>query len=229
METRPDAVDPPSAADLAISQMLRRWAPNLDAHRDPRSVTFVWSGESRSARPARKTSLFGKPTFGGPTETKKPGPSLLQVASPVWRGSPVRLRLPVCSRWLTGLLSGSPPTDTRPQARAKLGKEISNEIAPPAQAFFRFFSASANGRKREVNLLPCKRNFRDREGSCRAWRWQSARAAARPLELLGRACRPGMTEGRFPPPCRIAKTRLLVGPSRAAGRRHRSHQRRPRA
>jgi hypothetical protein len=41
-------------------------------------------------------------------ETKKPGPSLLQVASPVWRGSPVRLRLPVLFRRLTGLLSGSP-------------------------------------------------------------------------------------------------------------------------
>src|SRR5258708_31941565 len=147
METRPDAVDPPSAADLTISQMLRRWAPNLDARRDPRSMTIVWRGKSRSARPARKTSLFGKPTFGGPTETKKPGPSLLQVASPVWRGSPVRLRLSVCSRWLTGLLSGSPPTDTRPQARAKLGKEISTQITPSAQAFFRFFSTPAGGRR----------------------------------------------------------------------------------
>lgn len=41
------------------------------------SAAFDWNGESRSARPARKTSLFGKPAFGGPTETKKPGPSLL--------------------------------------------------------------------------------------------------------------------------------------------------------
>jgi hypothetical protein len=41
-------------------------------------IAIVWKGiGSRSARPARKTSLFGKPTFGGPTETKKPGPSLL--------------------------------------------------------------------------------------------------------------------------------------------------------
>ena len=41
------------------------------------SAAFDWNGKSRSARPARKTSLFGKPAFGGPTETKKPGPSLL--------------------------------------------------------------------------------------------------------------------------------------------------------
>src|SRR5205085_4414359 len=45
------------------------------------------------------------------------------------RGAPVRLRLPVAGarkrdlflRRLSGLLSGCPPTDTRPQARAKLG------------------------------------------------------------------------------------------------------------
>jgi hypothetical protein len=41
------------------------------------SAAFDWKGDSRSARPARKTSLFGKSAFGGPTETKKPGPSLL--------------------------------------------------------------------------------------------------------------------------------------------------------
>lgn len=37
---------------------------------------------------------------------------------------------------LSGLLSGCPPTDTRPQARAKLGKGGIRVIAPPMQVFF---------------------------------------------------------------------------------------------
>ena len=74
-----------------------------------------------TARPARKTSLFMTLTFGGSAETKKPGPSLLQVAIPLGRGSPVSLRLPVCNWCSSDLLFGITPTDTRPQARAKVG------------------------------------------------------------------------------------------------------------
>jgi hypothetical protein len=82
-------------------------------------VAIVWKGGFPSARPARKTSLFGKPTFGGSTETKKARSVVaLSRDPPQRRGSPVRLRLPVYLRRFTGLLSGSPPTDTRPQARA---------------------------------------------------------------------------------------------------------------
>ena len=71
----------------------------------------------------------------GRQRPKKPGPSLLQVASPVWRGSPVRLRLPVFQGRLTGLLSRSPPTDTRPQARAYWATSLFVRIAPRRKGF----------------------------------------------------------------------------------------------
>src|ERR1700687_395793 len=57
------------------------------------------------------------------------------------RGAPVRLRLPVTGArkqalpWrLSGLLSGCPPTDTRPQARAKLGEQTNMRIRGRTQA-----------------------------------------------------------------------------------------------
>src|SRR5271170_6780234 len=96
---------------------------------------IVWKGGSPSARPARKTSLFGRRPLEGRQRPKKPGPSLLQVASPVWRGSPVRLRLPVFQGRLTGLLSRSPPTDTRPQARAYWARRLFVRIAPERKGF----------------------------------------------------------------------------------------------
>lgn len=89
-----------------------------------------------TARPARKTSLFMTLTFGGPTETKKPGPSLLQVAIPLGRGSPVSLRLPVFNWCSSGLLSGITPTDTRPQARAKVGEGRDTLFTPRCKCFF---------------------------------------------------------------------------------------------
>src|ERR1700735_2091815 len=57
---------------------------------------------------------------------------------------PVRLRLPVAGarkkrvflRRLSGLLSGCPPTDTRPQARAKLGDFANKLLRRAAQAFW---------------------------------------------------------------------------------------------
>src|SRR5271155_101290 len=84
-------------------------------------MAFVWKGKPPSARPATRLAPLHHPTFDKVGRTKKPGPSLLQAASPARRGSPVRLRLSVPLRRLTGLLSGSPSTDTRPQARARLG------------------------------------------------------------------------------------------------------------
>ncbi len=77
--------------------------------------------DSRSARPARKTSLFGTPDLeAGRDEKARSVVALSRVPRLAgFAGSPPAVGL---YRWLTGLLSGSPPTDTRPQARAKLGK-----------------------------------------------------------------------------------------------------------
>src|SRR5438132_3028884 len=41
-----------------------------------------------------------------------------------------------CSGRLSGLLSGCPPTDTRPQARANLGKSAHKSVCTFVQAFF---------------------------------------------------------------------------------------------
>ena len=108
------------------------------------------------ARQDRQASSVSRP-LEGRQRPKKPGPSLLQVASPVWRGAPVCLRLPVFSRRLTGLLSRSPPTDTRPQARAYWAKRYLFESCGNARGFLRVrqsFSAasrSANAWRRRVS------------------------------------------------------------------------------
>ena len=112
-----------------------------------RSEPSFGQGKVPSARPARKTSLFGRRPLEGRQRPKKPGPSLLQVASPVWRGSPVRLRLPVFQGRLTGLLSRSPPTDTRPQARAYWAKYYLCESRVGARGFF---ALEANNFAREA-------------------------------------------------------------------------------
>ncbi|MEK4035488.1 hypothetical protein WOC76_06120 [Methylocystis sp. IM3] len=61
----------------ANDPVMRRWLFGTQTdtrasacRHDPISHRLEGEG-SLSARPARKTSLFGKPTFGGPTETKK--------------------------------------------------------------------------------------------------------------------------------------------------------------
>ena len=94
------------------------------------------------ARQDRQASSVSRP-LEGRQRPKKPGPSLLQVASPVWRGAPVCLRLPVFRGRLTGLLSRSPPTDTRPQARAYWAFRYLCESFLNARDFFaprQFFS-----------------------------------------------------------------------------------------
>jgi hypothetical protein len=82
---------------------------------------FDWIGlESRSPRPARKTSLFDAPAYpAGSDEKARSVVALSRVPRLAgFTGSP-----PAAGprRRVTGLLSGSPPTGTRPQARAKLG------------------------------------------------------------------------------------------------------------
>ena len=77
-------------------------------------------------------------------------------------------------RRLSGLLSGCPPIDTRPQARAKLGKQQNNRFRSQSQAFYRAATRDvpAHARYRYVNAS--------------AWslaaRLASRRRSAEPLE-----------------------------------------------
>ena len=99
-------------------------------------MAFAWNGMiSRSARPARKTSLFGTPDLEtGRDEKARSVVALSRVPRLAgFAGSPPAVGL---YRWLTGLLSGSPPTDTRPQARAKLGKAEDMKFRPHYKYFF---------------------------------------------------------------------------------------------
>ena len=150
LETRREVVDPPtrppadSGDDFEKAVDERPQAVSCCAVAKTRSSLHMklkrsqpsfGRGNIPSARPARKTSLFGRRPLEGRQRPKKPGPSLLQAASPVWRGAPVRLRLPAFQGRLTGLLSRSPPTDTRPQARAYWANDYLFESRLGARGF----------------------------------------------------------------------------------------------
>jgi hypothetical protein len=102
---------------------------------EPFRVAYVTDEETSSARPARRTSLFGNPTFGGSAGDQKsplrrcfkPRPLVENERKPVasdrrsWCGvDPLRFLTlwGLRPRRLSGLLSGCPPTGTQPQARA---------------------------------------------------------------------------------------------------------------
>jgi len=61
-----------------LVNLLQRAQPPLDAVRVALLSVLPWSGlgRSRSARPARRTSLFSHPALA-PAVPKKPAPSLL--------------------------------------------------------------------------------------------------------------------------------------------------------
>src|ERR1700691_1013583 len=78
--------------------MLRRGHWTSQASARGAFAAIVWRGKSLPhARQDRQASSVRRP-LEGRQRPKKPGPSLLQVASPVWRGAPVCLRLPVFSK-----------------------------------------------------------------------------------------------------------------------------------
>ena len=78
--------------------MLRRSRSRRGRAPSATLTAIVWRGKSLPhARQDRQASSVSRP-LEGRQRPKKPGPSLLQVASPVWRGTPVRLRLPVFAR-----------------------------------------------------------------------------------------------------------------------------------
>src|SRR5580704_7436544 len=99
-------------------------------------MAIAWIGmRSRSARPARKTSLFGKPALeAGRDEKARSVVALSRVPRLAgFAGSPPAVGP---NERLTGLLSGSPPTDTRPQARAKMGRCRNRENRGEHKSFF---------------------------------------------------------------------------------------------
>jgi hypothetical protein len=154
--------------------------------RSDETKAIVWT-RNPSARPARETSLFDRRPLEGLQRPKKPGPSLLQAASPVWRGAPVRLRLPVFRGRFAGLLSGSPPTDTRPQARAYWANAYLVESRVDARGFSRVgrtFSVDGS----DARLIEQQRPDR-LDGSLR-FRWRSFREFDVSHATAGADCEP---------------------------------------
>ncbi len=112
VETQSVSVDPPPRPRVSRStrlksrdrrashdQMLRRGRLGLAGQKPAPLSQPSFGGEESlpHARQDRQASSVSRP-LEGQRRPKKPGPSLLQVASPVWRGAPVRLRLPVFAR-----------------------------------------------------------------------------------------------------------------------------------
>ena len=102
-----------------------------------RSQPSFGRGNVPSARPARKTSLFGRRPLEGRQRPKKPGPSLLQVASPVGRGSPVRLRLPVLTGAVDWPLVQIPADRHATTGTCVLGKGLFVRIEARRKGFLR--------------------------------------------------------------------------------------------
>ena len=122
--------DPARARCCAVATKAARLTPSATSW-----PSFGGEHSLPHARQDRLASSVSRP-LEGRRRPKKPGPSLLQVASPVGRGAPVCLRLPVLRGRLTGLLSRSPPTDTRPQARAYWANDYLFESRLSARGFF---------------------------------------------------------------------------------------------
>src|ERR1700688_3575100 len=87
---------------------------------------LVGSDPARTPGNEGQASSVFAPAGGQPAETKK-------ARSVVALSGDPRFFIP----WrLSGLLSGYLPTDTRPQARAKLGKNANRAFGTAAQHFF---------------------------------------------------------------------------------------------
>jgi len=137
---RPTPFPRDRASQIVRDLMLRRWTRPPWTKRKPPSkafMAFAWNGiGSPSARPARKTSLFGKSALEADRDEKARSVVALSRVPRLagFAGSPPAVG-PFFRR-LTGLLSGSPPTDTRPQARAKLGNRKICRFVANTRAFF---------------------------------------------------------------------------------------------
>ena len=138
--------EPIGLGAFASDQMLRR---RTCSSRQQIAVccimAFAWNGDwSRSARPARKTSLFGTPGMeSGRDEKARSVVALSRVPRLAgFAGSPPAADF---YQWLTGLLSGSPLFDTRPQARAIWAARKIGRSADITSVFFEFSNALGCG------------------------------------------------------------------------------------
>ena len=155
LETRTVNVDPPPRPSTKLrataesrqarrreGQMLRRGHDRR--RRSKPSAEFraiVWKGDSLPhARQDRQASSVSRP-LEGRQRPKKPGPSLLQVASPVGRGAPVCLRLPVFSRAVNWPLVQIPADRHTTTGTCVLGNR---GIGPNGAIYKHYFRAGQN-------------------------------------------------------------------------------------
>ena len=122
--------------------VMRRWPIRREKTRAQTHVVRVrtaidWKGKSLSARPARKTSLFGKSAFGGPTETKK-ARSVVALS----RDPPLRAEFagsPPAAGFCTDGLPASCPDPRRPthdHRHVRFGQNCRYALSPRTQAVF---------------------------------------------------------------------------------------------
>ena len=169
VETRPVGVDPPPRPHASRStrlesrgrrasrdQMLRRGRLGLAGQKPAPLSQPSFGGEESlpHARQDRQASSVSRP-LEGRQRPKKPGPSLLQVASPVWRGAPVRLRLPVFARAVDWPLVQIPADRHTTTGTCVLGKTVICANRPQMQAVFSTGAALFRRcRKRVINDPP---------------------------------------------------------------------------
>ena len=128
-----DDGDPPAKA--SGNQLLRR------SHQAPSPRAPAFNGHRLDEKPRpharqeRQASLIANLWRAG-RDQKSPVRRCFKPRPPFGRGAPVRLRLPIFQGRLTGLLSRSPPTDTRPQARAYWAGAYLGKSRLSASGFF---------------------------------------------------------------------------------------------
>jgi hypothetical protein len=123
--------------NVTYGRVLRRWTPRILKTLLPSrsSVAFDWKGLDPIRTPGKKDKPLRYASLdSGRDEKARSVVALSRVPRLAgFAGSPPAAGF----FWrLTGLLSGSPPTDTRPQARAKLGKPIDRRICRDYKNFF---------------------------------------------------------------------------------------------
>ncbi len=113
--------------------MLRR-SSTREEHLRRLEPSFGKEDSLPHARQDRQASSVSRP-LEGRQRPKKPGPSLLQVASPVGRGTPVILRLPVLSKVVNWPLVQIPTDRHTTTGTCVLGKCLFGRIVRYCKRF----------------------------------------------------------------------------------------------
>jgi hypothetical protein len=137
-----------------------------------RDAALAWRGMTRSARPARMDKPLRCRPLEGRRDQRSPLRRCFKPRPPLSAGcagfasgcrlSGSELRQPTLSPFgfesrphsgrLSGLLSGCPPTDTRPQARAKLGGRDISALAQRCKSFFAVAEIFWRMRQQSLNV-----------------------------------------------------------------------------